>query len=158
MAAKRLSKAKAPAASCSPNAMHSQAPPWMLLAAFLILLLLAVTLVYQHLILPRKNAEAFAVGPQQQSLVFLYMNGCGWCDKFMPEWDQFSATYSAGLAAKGVAVVSYERSDPKSSQYKDYVQGYPTVLLVTSSDVIVFEGERTSKGLAEFLKENGIGM
>jgi thiol-disulfide isomerase/thioredoxin len=131
----------------------------MLLAAFLILLLLSITLVYQYLIVPRTAAAEGFETQTQKSLVFLYMNGCGWCEKFKPEWDQFSATYGASLAAKGVAVVSYERSDPKSSEYNDYVQGYPTVLLVSSSsDVIVFKGERTSKGLVEFLKENGIGM
>lgn len=166
-------------ATCPSN---SPAPSWMLLLAFAILVLLALTLIYQYLIVQRvppatkpqegfkgsssskKASEAFGVpsgsstGIDKQpsaTLVFLYMNGCGWCEKFKPQWDQFVATYGTSLAANGVAVVSYERSDPNAKQYDEYVKGYPTVLLVTSS-VIVFQGERTSHGLADFLQKNGL--
>ena len=145
----------------------------MLLTAFVIMVLLAVTLVYQYLIVPRIAQEGFKSRKERfdvpsgskakesakssGSLVFLYMNGCGWCDKFKPEWDRFEATYGSALAAQGVSIVSYERDDPKSKQYNDHVQGYPTVLLVTSN-VTVFQGERTSEGLAEFMQKNGISL
>lgn len=166
-------------ATCPSNA---PAPSWMLLSAFVIMVLLSVTLIYQYLIVPsgralkaqegfkskgKRRPESFDVPsgsgkgasekPPKSSLVFLYMNGCGWCDKFKPHWDEFESTYGASLATKGVEIVSYERSDPKAKQYSDHVQGYPTVLLVNSS-VTVFQGERTSEGLAEFMQQNGISM
>jgi hypothetical protein len=159
----------------------------MLLAAFAILVLLAVTLIYQYLVKARSppqegfkskskrgsyktrgGSESFdvpsdlrqgsnsAASAPSATLVFLYMNGCGWCEKFKPEWDRFSSTYGPSLAANGVALVSYERSDAGAKQYDNYVQGYPTVLLAKSDgNVTVFQGDRTPQGLAEFLKQNG---
>ena len=174
-----LKRRRSTPATCPSKA---PAPSWMLLAAFAILVLLAVTLIYQYFVRsPRQEgfkskqekqqkraSESFDV-PSELSqgskatatatLVFLYMNGCGWCDKFKPEWERFSSTYGPSLTANGVVMVSYERSEAGATQYENYVQGYPTVLLAKSDgNATVFQGDRTPQGLAEFLNQNGYAV
>ena len=87
-----------------------------------------------------------------KTIVFMHMKGCGWCERFQPEWDAFVAQHRASLAARGVAVVDYERSDERAKKYSAHVSGYPTVLSVDASTgaVKVFEGERTVAGLVDF--------
>ena len=155
-------KVKKIKATCSSNA---PAPSWMLIGALVILVLLAATLVYQYLVVARaskqegfraKKSESFDSGSMDAKLVFIYMNGCSWCEKFKPHWDQFVATYGPSLSTKGVELVSYERNVQESKQYNDYVTGYPTVLLSKGKSVTVFDGERTSEGLSKFMTQNGL--
>lgn len=155
----------------------------MIIAAFAVVSLLALALAYQYLYVPVANADPFpssssvmtagggmawwrARGDEEEEgfsssekkkakLVFLYMNGCGWCEKFSPHWDSFVGTYGDRLAKVGVSVASYERSDPAAKAYSADVQGYPTILLVKDADVVLFKGERTPQGLVTFLQENG---
>ena len=72
------------------------------------------------------------------------MEGCGWCDKFKPTWDQFTTKYAASLAANKVAVKRVESKDDEAYKYKDDVKGYPTVLFIKPPGAAVkFGGERT---------------
>ena len=159
----------------------------MMAAAFAILAILLLALIYRHLVAPAffkkgaataaegfkskgkagKRSERFGAPPASASssasqssaethsrltkIVFLHMSGCGWCERFRPEWDAFVAQHGADLAARGVAVEDHERSDPRAEAYSAYVSGYPTVLSVDSDGAVaVFKGERTVAGLAEF--------
>jgi thiol-disulfide isomerase/thioredoxin len=91
-------------------------------------------------------------GGKRATLVFLYMNGCGWCERFNPTWDEFKTKHEGH-----VDMVKIERGDPTSKKYAEYVSGYPTILLVTSDEkVLKFSGERTIQGLEEFLTNNGV--
>lgn len=162
-------RARTPQATCPSK---SSAPSWMLVAAFVVLLLLALALFYQYFLAARipegfkskGKTESFD-GPSESKdskdsskgskLVFLYMNGCGWCEKFKPQWDTFSSTYAASLATNKIELGYYERNDERAKQYDGHAKGYPTVLLVKSDKVTVFEGDRTPEGLVAFLNENG---
>lgn len=84
-------------------------------------------------------------------LVYLYMNGCGHCEKFTPEFEKFASKY------KGSCKVSkYERGDKNAKKYieENDVKGFPTILLINNDKVIEFEGERTEVGLLEFIESN----
>ena len=134
--------------------VRSSAPMWMLYVAFAVLVALAVALVYMYVIRGRKvGMEGFE--HKKAKFVFLYMKGCVWCDRFKPTWEDFEAKHGKGLAAKGVVLASYERAEPESKAYEDYVQGYPTILLAPEGgEVVKFAGERTSDGMLKFLSEN----
>jgi thiol-disulfide isomerase/thioredoxin len=162
---KGVAKAKA---TCTDSA-----PRWMLVVAFTLIALLAATLVFQFLIRPsvsRIPTERFqtdagaAQQPQKGSIVFFHMNGCGWCDRFRPTWDDFVGTYGGALKAQGVAVLDFEAGDEEGRKYKDqvqgYVQGYPTVLFIPAGggQPVKFQDERTVEKLRAFVEENGVAL
>ena len=155
-----MSVAFAAKKKCSSAGLGAGAPRWMMIAAFALLAVLAIVLVIKAMSSPIR--QGFAT--QQQSgtkLVFLYMTGCGWCDKFKPTWQAFLATQGKNMAAAGVTPVSYERSDPAAAAFKDSVSGYPTLLLADASNdsvIATFKGDRTLEGLASFLRSNGIQL
>ena len=98
---------------------------------------IVLVLAYQYMVRP-------ALQPAR--LVFLHMNGCGWCVRFMPTWDAFVTKHSGSLRMAGVEVQKIEGSDPSAAKYQ--VRSYPTVLLVKSDGTNVkFDGERTIEGL-----------
>lgn len=137
----------------------------MLVGAFLILALLAGVLVYQVLVrggaaASGRRAEGFfSETPEKQRLVFLYMTGCGWCDRFKPQWAAFEDRYGEALQRRGIALVAFERSDPAAQGYLAHADGFPTVLLVSGNGAKVrkFEGDRTPEGLMAFVTEHGGG-
>lgn len=93
-------------------------------------------------------------GDATPKLVFLYMNGCSWCEKFAPEWAKLETKYT-----NVVSLHKIERSDPDAKKYSEHVAGYPTILLEKSDGKVVkFSGQRTVEGIDAFLKENGVGV
>jgi len=87
-------------------------------------------------------------------LVFLYMNGCSWCEKFAPEWTKMENKYANVLSLHKI-----ERNDPDAKKYSEHVAGYPTLLLEKKDGKIVkFAGQRTVEGIEAFLKENGVNV
>jgi thiol-disulfide isomerase/thioredoxin len=93
-------------------------------------------------------------GESSPKLVFLYMNGCSWCDKFAPEWTKLENKYANVISLKKI-----ERSDPDAKNYSEHVAGYPTILLEKSDGKIVkFSGQRTVEGIDAFLKENNVNV
>jgi thiol-disulfide isomerase/thioredoxin len=136
----------------------SAAPKWLVVGAFLLIAALLCALAYSFA-KPQMQMRNERFQQPDAKLIFLYMNGCGWCDKFKPQWDAFVKSYGAPLAASGLTLASYERSDPAAAAFKSTVDGYPTVLLVTGDgSVVKFSGERTPAGLAAFLSANGYSV
>lgn len=135
--------------------------------AFVLVALLALTLVVHYF----KRAMAPPPGGQwrerfadvaatpKHKLVYLYMKSCPWCERFDPQWQEFTTTYAAPLKAAGVEVAKLGSHERAAAKYKEWVQGYPTVLLVrlpAEDSASVFEGQRTPAGLLEFLADNGV--
>lgn len=162
---KRRSASANSGKKCKPLA---SAPSWLVVCAIVLLALLAIVLVYRWYVTIAAPAvvagtagvagvpgrDTFFSQPPAQ-LVFLYMDGCGWCEKFKPHWDAFVSEYGASLSAAGVTTGSYERKDPKAAAFGQ-VDGYPTVLLaVQGKPPIKFQGDRTPDGLIAFVRDNG---
>ena len=81
-----------------------------------------------------------------KELVYFHMNGCGHCDKMKPEWNKFKASYTGPIELKEVEQAQM------SDQQKEWVQGFPTLVLVENGKVLkTFEGERTEAGFKSFL-------
>ena len=154
MAGRKISISRRP--KCSGSA---SAPRWMLIAAFAILALLAATLVYQYMVASAlsRSSERFASSPDAApyTLVYLYMNGCGWCERFKPHWAEIENGRAAELASMGVATAKFERSEAGAKAYASAVQGYPTILLVRpDGSTVKFEGERTPDEVVAFVGRN----
>ena len=136
----------------------SSAPRWMLIAAFAILALLAATLVYQYMVASAlsRSSERFAdASGAPYTLVYLYMDGCGWCERFKDQWTEIETNRSAELAKMGVATAKFERAQSGAKAYASAVQGYPTILLAKPDGTTVkFQGERTADEVVAFVRSN----
>ena len=77
-------------------------------------------------------------------IVYIYSDGCGWCDRFNPVWQDFADRYSGPVTVRKV--------EAKSDDAKTYiVSGYPTVLLMQNgAQKAVFSDDRTVENLMKF--------
>lgn len=162
---------------------RASAPSWLVWVALGAMLVLVSVLAYQYLIKPAmtihglrremKKKEGFEAQEEDDDpganttnkaikarFVFLHMEGCGWCERFKPTWDELVAKDADALRTKGLVLEDHESNSSESKQYAGSVQGYPTLLLVPadgSADVqpVKFEGERTRADILDFLAVNG---
>jgi hypothetical protein len=149
--------AKTPRASCKPL---TAAPRWIMVGALCVVAFLFVGLgviSLVRLIQSGKNAEGFSAhtSHKQVELVFLHMNGCTWCDKFKPVWDEMTSKHGERLERDmGVKMVSYERSESGAEPLMAHVRGFPTVLLVQDDGETInaFDGDRTVVALLAFVE------
>lgn len=166
MGARAAARRAAPAAT---GTCSGRAPAWMVYAAFVLVALLALALVYQYVARPMLAAararpfgrEGYAAEapPVKHELVFMHMVGCGWCERFEPVWRSLESKHGEMLAAAGVTLVDHESTAPGAERYKSWVRGYPTVLLMRDGKLVAtFEGERTVSGLLAFLRENNVQL
>jgi len=89
-------------------------------------------------------------------LYFFYMDGCGWCERFLPIWEEAKTKYAS---VRGLQMRKVEKGESVAKEYSKHVEGYPTILLVKPDDTVVkFGGERTVKGIETFLKGNGVDL
>jgi thiol-disulfide isomerase/thioredoxin len=109
------------------------------------LVLLALVIVF---FVGSSMFEKFAAErPRTSQVVYLFMEGCGHCKRFRPQWDEFVKKSTSPTLA-------IERADPKSEPYLDIARqagifrGYPTVFfLKEDGSVVKYEGNRTAADL-----------
>lgn len=123
----------------------SRAPRWVSYAAITVIAVVLFTLIYQWFV-ARKMQEMF----QEQSpfrMIYVHMEGCGYCERFTPVWMDFTQQYSSELRVKGVSVEHYDRTAPEWQELGiNDINGFPAVILINRSDnsrVATFSGERT---------------
>jgi len=87
----------------------------------------------------------------KKGLLFLHMNGCGHCDRFMPEWDEFARTHKTTIVTMKI-----ERSENPALMDKYQVKGFPMIILVSAdgNKLDEFNGKRTKEALMTFAKQN----
>ena len=164
MAAKR-------SAACK---LSRPAPRWFLLAALALVaglsLILVAVFIYRSW-KDAKNSERFSEGEgaadgaegdgkvsERARMVFMYMHGCTWCEKFEPVWTEFDEKHGDRLFQLGVKLAKFEKSEEGAEAYMSHVKGFPTVMLAKfneandKDDIVVFEGERTPDALLEFVE------
>ena len=136
--------------SCSASA----APKWLVWSAVAFVAILSLVLAWTFVrrwMKPGMANEAFSDPKHSDKVIFLFMNGCGWCTKFEPTWEEFSKDAAPKL---GVETFKFERSEEGAKEYMKHVEGFPTILFVNGATgkVSVFDGERTVEGLTAFVK------
>ena len=162
------SKTRVRGAACTSGVTGGGAAPrWMVVVAFLVVVLLAVTLMVRLLRPGRPRGggaqpfgEPFEEGPRAR-LVYVYMDGCGWCLRFDPEWQKFARERRADMKRAGVQAERVESQSAEAAALpRGLVTGYPTVLLLPAGGKppVVFQGERTPAGLAAFLSSHGLPL
>ena len=94
------------------------------------------------------GSSSYLEGFTNKTFVFFRMNDCGHCVKMKPEWDKFTSSYGDGP----VEIKEVEQAQ-MTDQQKEWVQGFPTLVLVENGKVLkTYNGERTAAGFEAFLK------
>jgi thiol-disulfide isomerase/thioredoxin len=117
--------------------------------AILILLLIVVGGYFLFKWCQNKKSpfEMFSGGAK---LYFFYADWCGYCKKFKPEWKKLKAEPNLGVQLEEV-----DCSNEAPALAKEYnVGGFPTLILVHSSNKVTYEGERSADAIISFIKDN----
>jgi thiol-disulfide isomerase/thioredoxin len=106
------------------------------------------------------NIEGYENENENPNIItYYYMENCGYCKAFNPEWEKFTKKYKSNPHLK---IKKIDSGADFKDEHTKLVKGYPTVILDKNdfSKPILFEGDRdrTLDGLEKFLKENGINM
>jgi len=112
----------------------------------LLVTILVIGLLYFLIKYLMKSREGFE---GHTTLLLNHMNGCGHCEKLMPEWDQFAKENDTIIKTKKVEV----NEDPSIAK-KYGVKGFPTILLIgpTGEKLDTYEGDRSKEGLFSYIK------
>jgi thiol-disulfide isomerase/thioredoxin len=88
-------------------------------------------------------------------LCFFYMDGCGWCDKFMPVWNKLKQNkvcelYECESSNQNNSIEAKEIE----SQLKTEISSYPSIYLQVNGKYKEYEGNRSYEDVLNFIKEN----
>ena len=78
---------------------------------------------------------------------YYYMEQCGHCKTFSPEWDQFVQSYTGDVKLRKI-----EMNEAGKDLEKYKIEGFPTILFINDKgEAKNYDGPRTSEGLDKFL-------
>ena len=86
-------------------------------------------------------------------IVLYYATWCGYSRMFLPEWEKFEKYAKDNLSNLKVTRIRCEGGNEAVCTQKG-VEGYPTIILyLKNSKEVKFDGERSSKQLADFIRK-----
>ena len=99
-------------------------------------------------LIPSSSLEGFE---GNKELLLLHMNGCGHCEKLMPEWEKFTNNNNTDIKTRDV-----EMSEDPSLMDKYKVDGFPTILLLgeNGKKLETYDGPRTADGLSNYCNKH----
>lgn len=140
-------RSSASAGTCSKGG----APSWIMYASIVIIAVVLLTLVYHWFVVKKMRQEAFEeVARPPFRMIYVHMDGCGYCERFMPVWMQLMEQHGINLKNKGISAEHYDRADAKWVELGIEVNGFPTVLMIDTQDnskIGTFSSDRTVENL-----------
>ena len=122
--------------------------------AWLIIIIIIITSYNNCSNSTNKKTETFADTTPHVVIISNYnTEWCGWSRKFQPEWDKFCA--SSELKQKTNITVKDVKCDNKNNEDlcgAADIPGFPSVVVEIDGKKTLYEGERTSIALIEFIK------
>jgi thiol-disulfide isomerase/thioredoxin len=110
-----------------------------------IVILIVLALVV-HFLFFRQSSRMENFG-NPATLTYYYMEDCGHCKRFAPEWDTFVQNYTGPVKLRKV-----EMNEAGDDLKKYNINGFPTILAVDENgEAKDYDGPRTSEGLTKFL-------
>jgi thiol-disulfide isomerase/thioredoxin len=96
-----------------------------------------------------KKKSTFENFGNPRTCTYYYMNQCGHCKRFSPEWDNFVQSYTGPVTLRKV-----EMSEAGDDLEKYNIRGFPTILVVDDKGEFKdYDGPRTSEALTKFLAD-----
>jgi len=112
----------------------------------LITVVIAISILWALFIKKKSAVENFG---NPRTCTYYYMNQCGHCKRFSPEWDNFVQSYTGPVTLRKV-----EMSEAGDDLEKYNIRGFPTILVVDDNGEFKdYDGPRTSEALTKFLAD-----
>jgi len=112
----------------------------------LITVVVAISILWVMFIKKKSAVENFG---NPRTCTYYYMNECGHCKRFAPEWDNFVQSYTGPVTLRKV-----EMSEAGDDLEKYNIRGFPTILVVDDKGEFKdYDGPRTSEALTKFLAD-----
>lgn len=111
----------------------------------LVAVLLVLVAVYW--LMGGKLIEKFT-GENDTTVKYYYLPGCGWCQKFMPEWAKFEKL----AKEEGFQTEKVNAQENAEEVSKKGITAFPTVHIVKGGKATEYNGERTAEDLLKATK------
>tara|TARA_Y100000389_G_scaffold196733_1_gene230154 strand:- start:321 stop:824 length:504 start_codon:yes stop_codon:yes gene_type:complete len=82
--------------------------------------------------------------PPFMTLLYFYMEGCGYCKKFNPIWEELTNSI------QDIKLTKINGPKNKELAQKYSVRGYPTIILIKGKYKIVYQGPRDIESIIAF--------
>lgn len=115
-----------------------------ILVALIAVLLLLVGLYF---LMGGKLIEKFT-GEDKPKVVYYFLPGCGWCQKFMPEWEKFTKL----AKTEGMETQKVNAQENAEEVTKKGITAFPTIHVVKDGKPTEYNGDRTAEDLLKFAK------
>ena len=122
---------------------NSVTRPNLLRGMFALLGLLIVSLLLYFIVIK----ENFQNNPT--TIIFYYMDGCGWCEKMKPEWKKCEEKASS----KGLNTKKINANDADPSELKKLnITGFPSFVIDKNNNKTLYPSDepRTAEGLINY--------
>jgi len=107
---------------------------------------IVISILSVHYLLFRGNNVSENFG-NPKSCTYYYMEQCGHCKRFSPEWDNFVQSYTGSVTLRKV-----EMNEAGDDLEKYNIRGFPTILIIDENgEPKDYDGPRTSEALTKFL-------
>tara|TARA_B100000900_G_C20303172_1_gene603045 strand:- start:50 stop:517 length:468 start_codon:yes stop_codon:yes gene_type:complete len=80
-------------------------------------------------------------------LLYFYMEGCGYCKKFNPTWENLKMN----IKDINLVKINGPKNRELTNQYN--VRGFPTIILIKDNYKIIYRGKRDIDSLISFYKQ-----
>ena len=95
-------------------------------------------------------------GPKEVVVVLFYVDWCPHCKTVKPEWaklNKLNNTEINGVNVKVEAANAEGSEVEKEAAADNNVQGYPTIKLISESEVVDYTGARNAEDMTTFIEE-----
>lgn len=76
-------------------------------------------------------------------VTFYFLPGCGWCEKFEPEWEKFEKL----AKEKGILTRKVNAKEETDEVQQKGITGFPTVIITKNGKETDYQGDRTAEDL-----------
>ena len=88
------------------------------------------------------------VKKKYNKLMYFYMDGCGWCDKFTPTWKKLIKKNNRN---KKVNMLKINGPNNLTTATKYGIVSYPTIILLKGNKPYTYDGDRSLDDLLDFI-------
>jgi thiol-disulfide isomerase/thioredoxin len=88
-------------------------------------------------------------------LCFFYMNGCGWCDRFMPTLNKLKENKICEIyECESSKQQKSDEAKQIQKQLNTEISSYPSIFLEVNGKYKEYQGDRSYENVVDFIKEN----
>jgi len=86
-------------------------------------------------------------------LYLFYMNGCGWCDRFKPTWEELKQkTDYEFYECESDNLSTSEEAKEIQSKLNTQIKSYPSIFIKINDNYYNYDGERTVNDIKKFIQ------